>query len=223
MCNNKCLNATAYLSGVSGHVQPFTATVWWLLPAGSHTAGIISSRFLERDTEFTVLKRPQSPDHSPIENLWDVLEQEIHIIENVAVDVFYEKKKKRGRCDKHHVTREIKASSMNNTTTQRWASPDVMVSLCSGCSRPCRRNMNATACRQQRCASCSASQWFRFIFTTGVRLCAGAVVVFMFQAGVCWTRKTVVLRSPLPDVTWHDAHLALEMWCWISKCGWNCV
>ncbi len=36
----------------------------------------------EHDNEFTLLKwPPQSPDLSPIEHLWDVVEREIHIMD----------------------------------------------------------------------------------------------------------------------------------------------
>ncbi len=46
-----------------------------------HEAQIISDWFLEHDNEFTLLKwPPQSPDLSPIEQLWDVEEREIHIM-----------------------------------------------------------------------------------------------------------------------------------------------
>jgi len=42
----------------------------------------ISNRFLEHDKEFTILKWPlQSPDLSSIEYLWDVVEQEICIMD----------------------------------------------------------------------------------------------------------------------------------------------
>ena len=38
--------------------------------------------FLERDNEFTVLQwPPQSPGLDPIEHLWDVVGQEIHIMD----------------------------------------------------------------------------------------------------------------------------------------------
>ncbi len=47
-----------------------------------HKAQIISDWFLEHDNEFTLLKwPPQSPDLIPIEHLWDVVEQEIHIMD----------------------------------------------------------------------------------------------------------------------------------------------
>ncbi len=45
-------------------------------------AQIISDWFLEHDNEFILLKwPPQSPDLNPIEHLWDVVEQEIHIMD----------------------------------------------------------------------------------------------------------------------------------------------
>ncbi len=47
-----------------------------------HKAQIISDWFLEHDNEFTLLKWPPwSPDLSPIEHLWDVVEREIHIMD----------------------------------------------------------------------------------------------------------------------------------------------
>ncbi len=50
--------------------------------APCHKAQIISDWFLEHDNEFTLLKKPpQSPDISPIEHLWDVVEREIHIMD----------------------------------------------------------------------------------------------------------------------------------------------
>ncbi len=49
--------------------------------AQSHKAQIISNCFLEHDSEFTLLKwPPQSPDLNPIELIWDVVEQEIRIM-----------------------------------------------------------------------------------------------------------------------------------------------
>ncbi len=81
------LNATVYLSIVD-HVHPFMTTVYHLLMyfqqdnAPCHKAQIISDWFLEHDNEFTLLKwPPQSPDLNPIEHLWDVVEQEIHIMD----------------------------------------------------------------------------------------------------------------------------------------------
>ncbi len=45
-------------------------------------AQIISDWFLEHDNEFTSLKwPPQSPDHNPIEHIWDVVEQDVHIMD----------------------------------------------------------------------------------------------------------------------------------------------
>ncbi len=50
--------------------------------APCHKAQIISDWFLEHENEFTLLKwPPQSPDLNPIEHLWDVVEQEIHIMD----------------------------------------------------------------------------------------------------------------------------------------------
>ncbi len=82
------LNATVYLSIVADHVHPFMTTVYHLLMyfqqdnAPCHKDQIISDWFLEHDDEFTLLKwPPQSPDLSPIEHLWDVVEREIHIMD----------------------------------------------------------------------------------------------------------------------------------------------
>ncbi len=83
------LNATAYLSIVADHVNPFMTTVYsHLLMATSsrimqrHKTQIISDWFLEHDNEVTLLKwPPQSPDLNPIEHLWDVVEQEICIMD----------------------------------------------------------------------------------------------------------------------------------------------
>ncbi len=83
------LNATAYLSIVTDHVHPSMTTVYPSSDgyfqqdnASCHKAQIISDWFLENDNEFTLLKRPpQSPDLNPIEHLWDVVEQEICIMD----------------------------------------------------------------------------------------------------------------------------------------------
>ncbi len=83
------LNATAYLRFVADHVHPFMTTVYPSSDgyfqqdnAPCHKAQIISDWFLEHDNEFTLLKwPPQSPDLNPIEHLWDVVEQEIRIMD----------------------------------------------------------------------------------------------------------------------------------------------
>ncbi|MDG2580599.1 transposase, partial [Vibrio parahaemolyticus] len=83
------LNTTAYLSIVADRVRPFMTTVYPSSDgyfqqdnAPCHKAHIISNWFLEHDNEFTVLQwPPQSPDLSPIEHLWDVVEQEILIMD----------------------------------------------------------------------------------------------------------------------------------------------
>ncbi len=82
------LNTTAYLSIVADHVHPFMTTVSPSSDATSsrimhrHKAQIILDWFLEHDNEFTLLKwPPQSPDLNPIEQLWDVMEQEIRIMD----------------------------------------------------------------------------------------------------------------------------------------------
>ncbi len=47
-----------------------------------HKVKILSVWFLEQDNEFTLLKwPPQSPDLNSIEHIWDVVEQEIHIMD----------------------------------------------------------------------------------------------------------------------------------------------
>ncbi len=83
------LNATAYLSIVADHVQPFMTTVYPSSDgyfqqdnAPCHKAQIISDLFLEHDNEFTLLKwPPESPDLNPIEHLWDVVEWKIRIMD----------------------------------------------------------------------------------------------------------------------------------------------
>ncbi len=84
-----CLNTTAYLSIVADHVHPFMTTVYQSSKgyfqqdnAPCHKAQIFSNLFLEHDNEFTVLKWPPLlPDLNPIECLWDVVEQEIYIMD----------------------------------------------------------------------------------------------------------------------------------------------
>ncbi len=50
--------------------------------APCHKAQINSDWFLEHNNEFTLLKwPPQSPDLNPIEHIWDVVEQEICIMD----------------------------------------------------------------------------------------------------------------------------------------------
>ncbi len=83
------LNSTAYLSIVADHVHPFMTTVY---PSSDgyfqqdntpyHKSQIFSDWFLEHDNEFTLLKwPPQSSDLNPREHIWDVVEQEIHIMD----------------------------------------------------------------------------------------------------------------------------------------------
>ena len=84
-----CLNAAANLSIDADHLHTFMTTVYtssdgYFLQdkAPCHKAHIISNCFLEHDNEFTVLQwPPQSPHLNPIKHLWDVVEQEIHIID----------------------------------------------------------------------------------------------------------------------------------------------
>ncbi len=84
-----CLNVTAYLSIVAGHVHPIMTTVYPSSDgyfqqdnAPCHKAQIISNWFLEHDNEFTVLQwLPQSPDLNPTPHLWDVVEWEIGIMD----------------------------------------------------------------------------------------------------------------------------------------------
>ncbi len=77
------------MSIVADHAYPFMTTVFPSSDgyfqqddAACHKAKIIIDWFLEHDNEFTLLKGPpQSPDLNPIEQLWDVVEQEIHIMD----------------------------------------------------------------------------------------------------------------------------------------------
>ncbi|MDG2595057.1 transposase, partial [Vibrio parahaemolyticus] len=74
---------------VAERVHPFMTTLYPSSDgyfqqdnAPCHKAQIISSCFLEHDNEFTVLQwPPQSPDLSPIEHLWDVVERKILIMD----------------------------------------------------------------------------------------------------------------------------------------------
>ncbi len=84
-----CLNATAYLSIVYYHFHLFMTTVFpssdgYLQQdnAPCHRVKIISDWFLEHDDEFTLIKfPPQAPDLNPIQHIWDVVKQEIHIMD----------------------------------------------------------------------------------------------------------------------------------------------
>ena len=84
-----CLNTAAYLRIVADHVQPFMTTVYpssdgYLQQDNTprHKAQIISNWFLEHDSEFAVLQwPPESPDFNPTEHCWDVIEQEICIMD----------------------------------------------------------------------------------------------------------------------------------------------
>ncbi len=50
--------------------------------APCHKVKIISNWFLEHDDEFTLIKcPPQAPDLNPIQHIWDVVQQEIHIMD----------------------------------------------------------------------------------------------------------------------------------------------
>ncbi len=56
--------------------------------APCHKAQIISDWFLEHDNEFTLLKwPPHSPDLNPVEHLWDVVEREIHIMDEQTTNL----------------------------------------------------------------------------------------------------------------------------------------
>ncbi len=83
------LNTTVYLSIVAYHVHPFMTTVYPSSDgyfqqdnAPCHKTQIISDWFLEHNNKFILLKwPPKSPDFSPIEHLWDVVEREICIMD----------------------------------------------------------------------------------------------------------------------------------------------
>lgn len=72
------------------HVHPFMTTHYYYSSDGCfqqykiscHKAQIISNWSLEHDNQFIVLKcPPRSPDFNPIEQLWDMVEQRIHIVD----------------------------------------------------------------------------------------------------------------------------------------------
>ncbi len=82
------LNTTAYLSIVADHVPPFMTTVY------PHLLMVTSGRIMHHVTKFkssqtgflnmtmsSLYSPPQSPDLNPIEHLWDVVEQEICIMD----------------------------------------------------------------------------------------------------------------------------------------------
>lgn len=79
------LTHATYLDILADHVHPFITTVF---PEGSghfqqdnvhcHTSDSVQDWFEEHDHEFTVLTwPPDSPDLSPMEKLWDILDREI--------------------------------------------------------------------------------------------------------------------------------------------------
>ncbi len=83
------LNAKAYLSVDADHVPPFMTIVnpscggyFQQDNVPCQKAQIISNWFLEHDNEFIILEwPPQSSDLNPIECVWNVVEQEIHIMD----------------------------------------------------------------------------------------------------------------------------------------------
>lgn len=83
------LNTPGYLNIVAHHVHPVMKTVDPSTDAyfqqdnePCYIAHIISIWFLEHDNGFTVLQQPpQSPNFNPIEKYWDVVKQELCIID----------------------------------------------------------------------------------------------------------------------------------------------
>ncbi len=82
-----CLNTAAYRSIVADHVHPFITTVYPSSDATSsgimhHVTKLKSSQigFLNM-TMSSLYWSPQSPDLNPVEHLWDVVEREIHIMD----------------------------------------------------------------------------------------------------------------------------------------------